>query len=158
VGKGKSSAGRRPKVAKSVTPNLAKAKGVLALETVQVTTCKISSGFQIKAPDMPVTINLCKDTQGTLATEVQFAAVTVFDNSGNLVANQPTNLKSNSFDLNLPPGAYDINSTVAPASGASSTSKPTVFLYEACRNPTIQLCAFVTSTSPGGSFSLGVIS
>jgi hypothetical protein len=143
---------RKPNVAKPAT-----ARAVQALEAVQATTCKISSGFQVKASSMPVTLNLCEDTRSTPATKVQFAAVNVFDNSGSPVANQPTSLKSNSFDLKLTPGAYDINLTVAPASGARSPSRPTVFLYEACKNPTTQLCAIVTSVSPGGSFHLSVI-
>lgn len=120
----------------------------------QPVPCKISPSHQISVSKMPVTINLCKDTQGHLATSYQFASVDVFDSSGNKVPNQPSSLKSNSFVLNLPAGDFDVNATVAPAQG--TTAKPTLFLYEACTQSPVQMCAIVTSVSPGCSFHLTV--
>jgi hypothetical protein len=159
---------RRPKVTKPATPTSAKVQPApqrpatvspsRAAAVMRPRPCKISAGFRLSASDMPVTINLCKDTQGTPATEVQLVSVDVYDAaSGAAVANQPTDLKSNSFTLNLKAGTYDINSTVGPGSGASLATKPTVYLYEACANPTTQLCAFITAAGPGCGFTLTVI-
>jgi hypothetical protein len=116
--------------------------------------CKISPSHQINDSKMPVTINLCKDTQCRLATSYQFASVDVFDSSGNKVPNQPSELKSSSFVLSLPAGDFDVNATVAPSQG--TTAKPTLFLYEACTQSPAQLSAAVTSVSPGCSFHLKV--
>jgi hypothetical protein len=117
--------------------------------------CKISSEPPVSAAGRPITINLCKDTQGGLATAVQFATVTVYDDdSGNEISAEPTSLRPNSFVLTLQPGIYDIDSTVGPASDANS--KPVVFLYESCANAAPQLCAFFTAFGPGSSFLLKV--
>jgi hypothetical protein len=116
--------------------------------------CRISSANQISVSNKPVTINLCKDMQGHLGTNYQFVSVDVFDSSGNKVPNQPSSLKPNSFVLNLPAGDFDVNATVAPAQGTSA--KPTLFLYEDCTQSPVQLCAIVTSVSPGCSFHLTV--
>jgi hypothetical protein len=120
----------------------------------QPVPCKISPARQISVSKIPVTINLCKDTKGHLATNYQFATVDVSDSSGSKVPNQPSSLKSNSFVLNLPAGDFDIAVTVAPAQGG--TSKPVLFLYEACTQSPVQLCFIDTAISPGSGFHLGV--
>lgn len=117
--------------------------------------CKISSARQIGVSKMPVTIDLCKDTEGHPATDYQFATVDVHDSSGSTVPNQPSSLKSNSFVLNLPVGVFNIAVTVAPAQGGAS--KPVLFLLEDCNQPTVQLCFIDTSISPGCGFQLTVI-
>jgi hypothetical protein len=117
--------------------------------------CKISPGPPVSAAGKPITINLCKDTQGGSATATQLVAVNVYDgDSGKEISAEPSSLKPNSFVLTLQPGTYDINSIVGPASGADS--KPVVFLYESCANAAPQLCAFITAVGPGSSFSLKV--
>ncbi len=122
--------------------------------SAQSARCKISPSNQISVSKMPVTINLCRDTQGHLATTYQFVAIDVSDDSGNKVASQPSGIKSNSFVLSLPLGDFDVNATVLPAHGTDA--KPTLFLYEACTQSPAQLCAIMTSDSPGGSFHLTV--
>lgn len=126
--------------------------------------CKISPNpswpnFKIKATDMQVTINLCKDATGAAATEVQLVSVIVYDDTGAPVPSQPTKMTATSFTLDLKkPGTYDINTTVGPGAGAILGSKPTVYLYEACSGtPKTQLCVFITSAGPGCSFTLEVI-
>lgn len=118
----------------------------------QPVPCKISPARQIAVSKMPVTINLCKDTQGHLATNYQFATVDVSDSSGSKVPNQPSSLKSDSFVLNLPVGGFDIAVTVAPAQGGAS--KPVLFLYENCTQSPVQLGFIDTSISPGTGFHL----
>jgi hypothetical protein len=122
-----------------------------------VGACKISGGYQVNASDMPVTLNLCSDTVGTLATSMDFDSVDVYDSSGSNVAGQPTSLKSNSFVLTLKAGTYDVSSTLKPGAGAGVGTKPTLYLYENCKNATLQLCAFITSVSPQAGFRLSVI-
>jgi hypothetical protein len=139
--------------ASSVAP--AAAARILPVAMRPPSLCKISSGPAVSGSGMPVTINLCKDTQGSPAIAgTQLVAVNVYDYSGKEVSTQPTSLKPYSFVLTLPPGTYDINSTVGPASGADS--KPVLFLYESCANAAPQLCAFITAVGPGSSFSLKV--
>lgn len=116
--------------------------------------CKISPAREIGVSKMPVTINLCRDTQGDLATNYQFAAVDVRDSSGSKVPNQPSSLKSNSFVLNLASGGFNIAVTVAPAQGG--TSKPVLFLYEQCTQSPVQLCFIDTAISPASGFQLTV--
>jgi hypothetical protein len=130
---------------------------LLPASMFQPASCKIAGSVPTASGSaMPVTINLCKDTHGDPSTNMQFASVDIYDNnSGNHVTGQPSTLKPNSFVLQLPKGVYDINSTVASASGSGS-SKPTVFLYESCANPSLQLCAFITAIGPGSSFQLTV--
>lgn len=129
----------------------------LTVAMPQPAPCKIS-GPDPTAPGnaMPITINLCKDTQGNPSTNMQLASVDVYDDrSGNHITGQPSTSKPSSFVLQLPRGVYDINSTVVPASGSGSP-RPTVFLYESCANPNLQLCAFITAVGPGSSFQLTV--
>jgi hypothetical protein len=139
--------------ASSVTP----AAGVVPIVMRPSPPCKISSGPAVSGSGMPVTINLCRDTQGSSATAVQLVAVNVYDISGKEVSAQPTSLKPSSFVLTLQPGTYDINSTIGPTPGVGFTSKASVFLYESCANAGLQLCAFITAVGPGSSFSLKVI-
>lgn len=159
MGKGK--LGKKPK--KGGTKKSPSKKAVkrgapkLKATAVQAPPCKISSALQVKASDMPVTINLCKDKQGHPAdSTVVLVKVEVFiHNTNNSVAGQPTKQTSNSFDLDLKPGVYDINSTVGPGSGAKPGPMSTVFLFEACGNPAKQLCAF-TAGGPNCGFTLKV--
>lgn len=103
---------------------------------------------------MPVTINLCKDTQGHLATDYKFATVDVRDSSDSKVPNQPSSLNPNSFVLNLPGGSFIIAVTVAPAHGGAS--KSVLFLLENCTQPTVQLCFIDTAIGPGRGFKLTI--
>jgi hypothetical protein len=148
---------QKPKVRRPATAQPANAVATRIIRAVQAGACKISAAYQVKASDMPVTINLCSDTTGTLATAMDFDAVEVYDSSGVPVAGQPTTLKSNSFVLNLKTGTYDISSTLKPGEGAGIGPKPTLYLYENCKNATTQLCAFITSVSPQAGFHLSVI-
>lgn len=132
---------------------------LLPVAMPQLPPCKISGPEPTtSASAMPVTINLCKDAQAHTSTSMQFDIVDVYEHiSGKRVDGQPSTLKPTSFVLNLQtPAAYDINSTIIPASGGASVS--THFLFESCANPTLQLCAFTTVTSHGlaGSFELKV--
>jgi len=124
--------------------------------TNQPLACKISAAHEIGVSKMAVTIKLCKDTIGHLATNYQFASVDVYDSSGSKVRDQPSSLKPNSFVLNLPAGDFNVAVTVAPAEGG--TSKPVLFLYEDCTQAPVQLCFIDTAISPGSSFSLMVTS
>lgn len=133
----------------------------LPIGLTQPGSCKIA-GPSPTAPasGMPVTINLCKDSQASPSASMQFAVVDVYEHiSGKRLAGQPSSSKQNSFVLSLQtPGAYDINSTIIPASGSGAASNTTFFLFESCANPSLQLCAFTTVTSHGsaGSFELKV--
>jgi hypothetical protein len=132
---------------------------LLPVSMPQPASCKISGPEPTtSASAMPATINLCKDAQAQTSTSMQFDIVDVYEhNSGKHVDGQPSTLKPTSFVLNLQTrGAYDINSTIIPASGGASVT--THFLFESCANPTLQLCAFTTVTSHGlaGSFELKV--
>jgi hypothetical protein len=153
-----SNATKKGEAKKNAGPKPKKTMAAAAVNAVQAGTCKISAGFQVNASDMPVTINLCKDTRGTPADpDVELVTVDVYDSTtGTPIPGQPTSLKSNSFTLKLTKGAYDINSTVGPGPGAKPNGKPTVYLYEACNNPTTQLCAFIAG-GPGCGFTLTVI-
>lgn len=132
---------------------------LLPVAMPQPPPCKVSGPEPTtSASAMPVTINLCKDAQASVSTSMQFDIVDVYDHiSGKHVDGQPSTLKPTSFVLSLQtPGAYDINSTIIPASGGASVT--THFLFESCANPSLQLCAFTAVTSHGlaGSFELRV--
>lgn len=132
---------------------------VLSVDLPQLPPCKIFGPWPTtSASAMPLTINLCKDAKAHVSTTMQFTVVDVYEHiGGKHVDGQPTTLKPTSFVLNLQnPGAYDVNSTIIPANGGSPVT--THFLFESCANPTLQLCAFTTATSPGlfGSFLLKV--
>jgi hypothetical protein len=124
--------------------------------------CKImpsAFGFQVRAQDTPVTINLCSDSSGTLATEVQFVSVIVSDNATlTSVAGQPVSQTPNSFVLDLAVGKYRIDMVVGPAAGASVSSSATAYAYEACSGASVQICFFDTAVAPTCAFRLEVIS
>jgi hypothetical protein len=121
-------------------------------------SCKIKpipSGFQMKASDMPVTINLCSDATGkTLSTAVQFVTVDVFDDVTSApIPGQPNPKTANTFVLTLKAGKYRIDMVVE----ALVLPKPKAYVFEACNNPTAQLCFFNTAVSPECAFRLEVI-
>jgi len=119
--------------------------------------CKItpdpSGQCEFQAGDMPVTIQLCEDTNRTPATSTRFYKVEMFvHNSMTPAPNQPSELTNTTCKLpSQPAGCYDVQITVLHTPGAVG------YVYEACGNPAFQLCDIDTSNSPNTSFSLRVV-
>jgi len=119
-------------------------------------TCKIkvtASGFQVKASDMPVTIQLCEDLQRHPATSSWLTDAKVyFHATTTLAPNQPTNTTNTTYDLEANPQnkKFDVWTEVGHKPQARC------YIYEACTGSPL-LCAIDTSVGPTCVFTIEVL-
>lgn len=111
---------------------------------------RVSPGvFQIRAADMPVTLQLCEDTQGNPAvTSTLNTAIVRQIGSPNPITGQPTNVTKTTFTLTLPVGSYDVRVVITPLPGFKFA-----YIFEKCSNPQFWLLA-IDAIEPDGHFRL----
>jgi hypothetical protein len=111
---------------------------------------RVSPGvFQIRAADMPVTMQLCEDTQGNPAVTSTINTVIVRQiGTPKPVKGQPTGVTKTAFTLTLPAATYDIRVVITPLHNCKFA-----YIFEACSNPQFWLLA-IDVIEPDGHFRL----
>jgi hypothetical protein len=105
--------------------------------------------FQIRTAAMPVTLQLCEDTQGSPAVTSTINTVLVREvGTPGPVNGQPTGITKTRFTLTLPAATYDIRMVITPLPACKFA-----YLFEACSNPQFWLLA-VDVIEPDGHFRL----
>jgi hypothetical protein len=103
--------------------------------------------FQVKAMNMPVTIQLC-DAPGKAAANCTLNGVSVFPDGST-----PSSVTSTEFSLALAVGKYNVAMGLVPKPGCGL-----VFAYEKCASPNpICLDTMAPQIQPSGIFAIEVM-
>jgi hypothetical protein len=118
--------------------------------------CKITriapGVFQVKQTDMPVTLQLCDDTEADPAQNSTINTVGVRQvGTSTPVKGQPTNITKTTFDIQLPAATYVIRMVINPLPACKFA-----YLFEACTNPQFWLMA-IDVIEPDSDFRLIVV-